>query len=590
MGAGRPEEPAMKCKQTAMLTTLAGALVLGSSAFAVPTVYPEGVTIHEAGVEEGYLLFDGADDRQHLIDVNGVEVHTWTPQCATRGPSKAVDGGHVLIGCQNRLVEIDWDSNVVREFFPPPGAGFHHDWHRLPNGNTLILSQQTINDPAISDLAIADDFILEVSPAGDIVWEWHTTDHFDEFGFSQERIDQIFARGGGWSHANTISPIPDNTSHSDPRFSPGNIIVSYRFQNTIAIVDRVTGEIVWVLSDTTIGQHDSHMLPDDVPGGGNILVFDNGDTGNWTLVPNRFYSRILEIDPVSGAIPYTYTAADSGLPDETFLSNFQSGARRLSNGNTFICESRWGRVFEITDSGDLVWEYVSPYLDANDYNGIYRAYKVPLEWAGPQFVPDLVVTGAVDPDPVQVGEDFEYTIRVENVGAEPAVSVELAEATPAGTTFRSISAPLGWDCATPPVGGTGPITCSRSSLSAGAVETLTLVVRADLCHVDGTTITNTATVASLGSEATPGDNSTTIVTTGASDTVVPDLAASLVNAGQDVQLEWGDSAPACGYRVMRSTTPDGGFVDASGALFDNSFTDVDAGTSPESFYYLIRID
>jgi uncharacterized repeat protein (TIGR01451 family) len=581
----------MSPKQAAILSALAGSLVLATGASAAPMVYPYGVTIHEEGVEEGYVIFDAPDNTIHLIDVEGTEVHSWSPTGTgnTRGPARALDNGHVLIAKGTRLLEMDWEGNVVWELIQPGGVGYHHDWERLANGNTLILGRHTINEPTISPLDIQEHFVIEVSPGGSIVWEWHPADHFEEFGFSQERLDLIYARGGNLFHFNTVAPIPENTSHTDPRFSPGNIIISLRNQNTIAIVDRVSGAIVWVLTDSTIGQHMTYMLPDDVPGGGHILAFDNGMASTWSIIPHRSHSRVVEIDPVTNSFPYVYTAESSGLPKDTFFANNMSGAQRLANGNTLIVERKWGRIFEIANSGQIVWEYISPYVNGID-NRMYRAYKVPLSWAGPHFAPDLVVSGYADPDPVEVGSELTYTIQVENVGPDPAVDVELAAATPVGTTFQSVAGPLGWDCTTPAVGATGPITCARSNLSTGSAEIVTMVVEADLCHVDGMTITHTATASSLGSDAAPGDNSTTIETTGASDALIQDLAVRLTNDRQDVELAWGDHAAECGYRVLRSTTPVAGFVDASGSLSSNSYIDPGAGSSPESYYYLIRID
>jgi uncharacterized repeat protein (TIGR01451 family) len=249
------------------------------------------------------------------------------------------------------------------------------------------------------------------------------------------------------------------------------------------------------------------------------LAFDNGSAGDWLpLEPlsadfnNRDDSKVLEIDPLDGSVDWTYEASLAGLRDDTFFSHRDGGAQRLSNGNTLITETQGGRIFEVTNSLETVWEYVIPYFDANNNNGAYRAYKMPLDWAGPHFVPDLFVSGDDDPDPVQAGDDLTSTIRLENVGSNPAVNVELAEATPVGTTFQSISAPAGWSCSTPAVDGIGPITCTASSLSAGSVAVFTIIFKVDPCGGGGTTITNTATASSLGSDANPGDNSTTIET------------------------------------------------------------------------------
>ena len=43
-----------------------------------------------------------------------------------------------------------------------------------------------------------------------------------------------------------------------------------------------------------------------------------------------------------------------------FSASFISGAHRLSNGNTLICEGPEGHLFEVTDLSVLVWDYINP--------------------------------------------------------------------------------------------------------------------------------------------------------------------------------------------------------------------------------------
>src|SRR5262249_43974492 len=53
---------------------------------------------------------------------------------------------------------------------------------------------------------------------------------------------------------------------------------------------------------------------------------------------------------------WSYTA-----PKKEELSSFiMSGANRLPNGNTLICESVGGTIFEVTPKGETVWKYVNP--------------------------------------------------------------------------------------------------------------------------------------------------------------------------------------------------------------------------------------
>jgi len=59
-----------------------------------------------------------------------------------------------------------------------------------------------------------------------------------------------------------------------------------------------------------------------------------------------------------------------------------SNAQRLPNGNTLSCEGNFGRLFEVTPEGAVVWEYVNPYFappagppDAPAQNSVFRAYR-----------------------------------------------------------------------------------------------------------------------------------------------------------------------------------------------------------------------
>ena len=141
------------------------------------------------------------------------------------------------------------------------------------------------------------------------------------------------------------------------------------------------------------GQHDARWIPEGFPGEGNLLVFNNdiyhpnskfphafaalgaknsieisiGDLANYSAVhelklpidQNGAYQLSDEGTFISGESIWTYMAADT----LSFYSPFVSGAHRLQNGNTFITEGSTGRLFEITPTGEIVWEYLNPYND-----------------------------------------------------------------------------------------------------------------------------------------------------------------------------------------------------------------------------------
>jgi hypothetical protein len=50
----------------------------------------------------------------------------------------------------------------------------------------------------------------------------------------------------------------------------------------------------------------------------------------------------------------------------------------LPNGNTFINEGWFGRFFEVTREGSVVWEYVNPHFGPRQQfmiNAVQRAYR-----------------------------------------------------------------------------------------------------------------------------------------------------------------------------------------------------------------------
>ena len=71
-----------------------------------------------------------------------------------------------------------------------------------------------------------------------------------------------------------------------------------------------------------------------------------------------------------------------------FYSTYISGAQRLPNGNTLICEGVPGRIFEVTPQAEIVWEYINPHFaDALAFgtnNAVFRAFRY-----GPELFPQL---------------------------------------------------------------------------------------------------------------------------------------------------------------------------------------------------------
>ncbi len=341
------------------------------------------------------------------------------------------------------LVQLDWEGKEVWRFDRLEevvlkkedeeegtslwSARLHHDWQRegdpvgyyspeatprTSGGRTLILAHKNLVHPQISDQVLEDDYLYEVTWDGEIVWEWLASDHVDELGLSDDARQAVYKatsfsekrQSFDWLHINAAAYVGPNRWYDggDERFHPDGVILSIRRPNVIAIIDR-SGKIVWRMGPDyrlskslgkigqIIGQHHPHIIPAGLPGEGNLLVFDNGGQSGYghanPAAPNgsgtvrRHYSRVLEINPVTFERVWEYPAEDT-IEGFRFFSHYVSAAQRLPNGNTMITEGADGRLLEVTNEGEIVWEYISPYFGEEqlDRNTIYRAYRVPYDW------------------------------------------------------------------------------------------------------------------------------------------------------------------------------------------------------------------
>ena len=432
-----------------------------------PSVHPMGTIIYKPEkCYNGYTLYQANEHGATLIDMNGGVVNHW--HNLEGFPNKLLSNGDVF-GCRGQrnstygwqdykdLVQVDWNGRVRWEFkknqyiedpdhAPEWMARQHHDYQREGNpvgyyvpgmaakiegGNTLILPPTDVVVPEISLHKLISDRMIEVDWEGNIVWEWCIHDHFDELGFDEAaknaiaRNPNLVKNGlGDWMHINCMSVLGPNKWYDagDERFHPDNIIFDGRQTNIIAIIDKKTGKLVWKLGPdyTTgkaaeigqiIGQHHAHMIPQGLPGAGNILIYDNGGWAGYGA-PNpvspmgvnnahRDYSRVLEIDPTTLEIVWQCRPMDLGYMQpfiaDHFYSCYISSAQRLPNGNTLITQGEDGRLLEITPEHEIVWEYISPYFGEHiTTNMVYRAYRYPYEYVPQIEKPEEVAIAPVD--------------------------------------------------------------------------------------------------------------------------------------------------------------------------------------------------
>ncbi|MFK7740856.1 MAG: aryl-sulfate sulfotransferase [Planctomycetota bacterium] len=359
----------------------------------------------------------GANPTQ-LLDGQGVVVHTWPG--ANSIISYILEDGSLLRGMiepnngfpgtTGRLQKLDIDGNVTWDLLvSSPSRLMHHDIHGLPNGNVLVMAADYLpasdgidqgRDPSLLPAAEwLPESILEIQQTGpttgQVVWEWHITDHLvQDFDSTKsnygvvadhpELVDinfpPIALAFGDWNHCNGIDydPVEDW------------IVISSREQSEVWLIDHSTttaeaaghtggargkgGDLLWRWGNPQVydrgtnadrqlfRQHDPRFLSAGTPGQGQMTIFNNNAFANQSAVLEIDLPRDPQgmpfIEPISnafGPLAPVWTFTEPG-----FFSGFVSSAERLPNGNTLICSGSQSRIFEIDPAGTTVWSYTHP--------------------------------------------------------------------------------------------------------------------------------------------------------------------------------------------------------------------------------------
>ena len=341
-----------------------------------------------------------------------------------------------------RIELRDWDNNLIWEYFiADDQMAQHHDFTLMPNGNILVLgwelidenTQQAYGKQNVTFPHLWGEFVYELEPVGssdaNIVWEWHLQDHFvqdkfptrDNFGDVSEEIGKLDINYQGPSHWSDRDWFHCNAIDYNP--SRDEILINSRNIHELWIIDHSTtteeakgstggnkgkgGELLfrWGNPEASkngntsdlkmFGSHGHEWIKPGLPNEGKIIFFNNGDER-----PAGYYSTAEMIDPIIG--PNDEYVRNSGnvyqLYEQKIIygqdpfslaSTYLSNAQQLENGNFFINEGNEGRLLEVTDQGEVVWEYVVPIrYDSPIGQGItnrfnsFRAYKYPPDYPG----------------------------------------------------------------------------------------------------------------------------------------------------------------------------------------------------------------
>ncbi len=466
-----------------------------------------GLILTSPAACEGYTLIAPKHyTNTYLINNEGLVVNSWTSGYEPGQSAYLLENGNLLRACfiksgqsigggeGGRVEEYAWDGTRVWELdYSTSDYSQHHDIEPLPNGNVLMLVVEKKTyaeviqagfDPSLLTADVAQegymmpDCVIEVEPArpsgGTVVWEWHVWDHLiqdhdpakDNYGVPADHpglVDVNASRSSQfWNHMNSIDYNPELDQ----------IILSVRGNSELWVIDHSTttaeaaghtggrsgkgGDLLYRWGNPAmygapgdqvlLQQHDAQWIEPGRPGAGNMLIFNNGLSRDYSsvdeIVPpapdtNGNYAIAVGQAYEPSALAWTYTAT----PPTNMYAEAISGCQRQPNGNTLICDGTHGNLLEVTAAGQTVWQYIcpvqntgpmtqgeTPSLDHRDhqYNAVFKVQRYPANHpglAGRDLTPRGTIELYTNPEADSDGDGMLDVWEV-NHGLNPALSAD----------------------------------------------------------------------------------------------------------------------------------------------------------------------
>jgi hypothetical protein len=322
-----------------------------------------------------YMTYRGSDI--FLINMRGHIVHKWsapfhkvwpeapqvpTPIHASRigffgnhlfanGDLLAVYHGNDDFPYGYGLVKLDKDSKVLWRY----SANAHHDVDVGDDGRIYALTQDVIDEVPegleFIQPPLLVDYLVVLSPEGQEQKRIPILEAFRDSPYAlllsmaynaprhrKQAVPTKVPRSD-ILHTNFVHVLSQELAPKFPRFKPGQVLISLRELDALAVMDIDSGRVVWAAQGPWRSQHAPQFL-----GNGRILVFDN--------LGSAMGSRVLEYDPHTQALPWSYQPAKS----RSFTATLAGMGQRLPNGNTLIVNSNDGKLLEVSLDKELVWQ------------------------------------------------------------------------------------------------------------------------------------------------------------------------------------------------------------------------------------------
>jgi hypothetical protein len=266
--------------------------VLSESGATVGAAYfPHGFAV----LRDGSILA-GFDDHYRTVRVDACGKRIWTSDARLNHAIYPVDNDRFAwgVGADDNLQKIDLRTGKLAQVITIEDL-------RRANPGLTVLEMRRIDDNALGKNTRGDAGVY----------------HSDAY------------------HVNDAEPLPPRIAARLPGFRAGDLLISLRSLNLVAVVDPATRRIRWLTNKYTLRQHDPDWEPD-----GTISVFDNQ--------MGREFSRVLSFDLRTGQ--HRTVLKGSSM---NFYSRIRGKQQLLGNGTMLVSSAEQGRIFETGRDGKI---------------------------------------------------------------------------------------------------------------------------------------------------------------------------------------------------------------------------------------------
>jgi PAS domain-containing protein len=274
-------------------------------------------------VDADGTVFYYNDTHTRYWDVDPVEGTNATVEYVYADHLTPEECGGESVCTRNGVERVNLTTGEVTPVFSRVTEGKHstrwHDADRLDEDHLVVAD-------------IAKDRVFVVNTTTGIVnWSWSAQSAFP------------VAESGGpypedWTHINDVEVLED-----------GRIMVSVRNHDQVVFLDRETG----VQENWTLGSDGAHQILYEQH---NPDYIDEANGGPAVVVGDSENNRVVEYQRTGEGWERSWTWSDGRL-------QWPRDADRLPNGHTLVTDSNGNRVFEVDDTGEVVWtlEVAFPY-------------------------------------------------------------------------------------------------------------------------------------------------------------------------------------------------------------------------------------